>query len=100
MRKFFYGFILFLFLGIAPGLQRAEARVSADKILYNGKVFTADQNRLWAQAVAVRGKQILAVGSDKKSTVISIIFSEIFSLKINHPANFQHFGSMTNKTAH
>lgn len=33
-------------------------------ILTGGKVFTSDTSRLWAQAVAVRGERILAVGSD------------------------------------
>ncbi|HEX7184322.1 MAG TPA: amidohydrolase [Thermoanaerobaculia bacterium] len=33
-----------------------------DVILYNGKVFTSDPDSLWAQAVAVEGKKIQAVG--------------------------------------
>lgn len=36
----------------------------ADIILTGGKVFTSDSTRLWAQAIAVRGERILAVGSD------------------------------------
>lgn len=36
----------------------------ADIILTGGKVFTSDTTRRWAQAIAVRGERILAVGSD------------------------------------
>jgi predicted amidohydrolase YtcJ len=41
----------------------AEAS-SADVILYNGKVFTSDTGHLWAQAVAVEGDRIQAVGGN------------------------------------
>lgn len=36
----------------------------ADIILVNGKVFTSNQNHLFAQAVAVKANKILAVGND------------------------------------
>lgn len=35
----------------------------ADLILTGGKVFTADSTRPWAEAVAIRGERIVAVGS-------------------------------------
>lgn len=35
-----------------------------DLVLTGGKVFTADPARPWAQAVAIRGERIIAVGSD------------------------------------
>jgi predicted amidohydrolase YtcJ len=41
---------------------RADRR--ADTVLYNGKVFTVDEARPWAQAVAIRGSRIVAVGSN------------------------------------
>lgn len=37
---------------------------SADVILTGGKVFTSDPSKPWAQAIAVRGTRIVAVGSD------------------------------------
>ena len=37
---------------------------SADLILYNGKVFTSDPDHLWAQAVAIEGQRIQAVGGN------------------------------------
>ncbi len=42
----------------------AQATPPADTILYHGKVFTADADHPWAQAVAIRGARILAVGND------------------------------------
>lgn len=51
-----------LFLFAAAGVAHAAAR--ADLVLYNGKIFTADSARPWAQAVAIRGQRILAVGND------------------------------------
>ena len=35
-----------------------------DFILYNGKVFTSDKNRLWEEAVAIKGNRIVAVGKN------------------------------------
>lgn len=37
---------------------------NADIILYNGKVFTSDTANLWAEAVAVKGNRIEAVGGN------------------------------------
>jgi len=47
----------------APGV-RAAAQVPADLVLLHGRVYTVDGSRPWAQAVAVRGDRIVAVGSD------------------------------------
>lgn len=38
----------------------------ADLILTGGRVWTGDDGRPWAEAVAVRGERILAVGSDRE----------------------------------
>lgn len=57
-RTFFPLFALLLFA--LPAL----ALPPADTILYHGKVFTADASRPWAQAVAIRGQRIVAVGDD------------------------------------
>ncbi len=39
---------------------------TADLILVNGQVYTLDETRPWAEAVAVRGDRILAVGSNSE----------------------------------
>lgn len=46
----------------AAASARAQDR-TADVILTGGKVFTSDPARPWAEAIAVRGSRILAVGS-------------------------------------
>ena len=50
------------------------APVPADLILHNGKVWTVDQARPVAQAVAVRGSEIVKIGSD----------AAVLALKGNH----------------
>ncbi|HET8650868.1 MAG TPA: amidohydrolase [Gemmatimonadales bacterium] len=35
-----------------------------DLVLYDGKIFTADSAHPWAQAIAIRGERIVAVGQD------------------------------------
>ncbi len=41
-----------------------QASHRADTVLYNGKIFTADGARPWAEAIALRGSRILSVGSN------------------------------------
>jgi len=36
----------------------------ADRILYNGKIYTQDRSQPWAEAVAIAGGRIIAVGKD------------------------------------
>ncbi len=50
-----------------PGLPGMRARVEsqlADLVLVGGRIFTGDQAQPWAEAVAIRGDVIAAVGSD------------------------------------
>jgi predicted amidohydrolase YtcJ len=53
-----------LFLSAVFSLSAFGQQVTADLILFNGKVFTADPAKPYAQAIAVRGMRILVVGSD------------------------------------
>ena len=46
---------------IACGSPRSQP---PDLVLVGGKVFTADENNPWAEAIAIRGDHILAVGSN------------------------------------
>jgi predicted amidohydrolase YtcJ len=52
---------VFLIAALFPVLASAEA---PDLILHNAKVFTSDPAHPWAQAVAIEGSTIQAVGSD------------------------------------
>jgi predicted amidohydrolase YtcJ len=56
-----------LALATAAATLLGPARMPAqtpDLVLLGGKVFTADPARPWAQAIAIRGERIIAVGSD------------------------------------
>ena len=51
----------------AESADRADRRQrEADFVLHNGKVFTADPHRPWAEAVAIRGARLVAVGDDAR----------------------------------
>src|SRR5687768_9158236 len=53
---------LTLVAAILGGLQPLGAQ--ADVVLTGGKVFTGDPARPWAEAIAIRGARILAVGAN------------------------------------
>lgn len=62
MKKVSYVLLVYvLFLQPAYGQQ-----TSADLILHNGKVFTSDSAMPKAEAIAIRGERILAVGSNEE----------------------------------
>ncbi|MDR7457984.1 MAG: amidohydrolase, partial [Armatimonadota bacterium] len=42
----------------------ADGRIAADVVLYNGKIVTADDRFSLAEALAVHGDRIVAVGRD------------------------------------
>ena len=52
-----------LVLALAAGCGKSVEANMADLVLTNGKVWTGDPDRPWAQAVAVRGGTIFRVGS-------------------------------------
>jgi len=55
--------VMVLLLFVFPACRKAE---KADFVITGGKVFTADPLSLHAEAVAVKGNKILAVGTDKE----------------------------------
>ena len=59
------GLIVSLFSGfvLAGG---TEEPMTADLVLFNGKVFTVEKAMPWAQAVAIRDGRFVAVGSDEE----------------------------------
>lgn len=61
-----------LVLAVCFFLGATAARAAApDVIFYNGKVFTSDSGRPWVEAVAVKGKRIVAVGTNQKVRVLA-----------------------------
>jgi len=56
---------LVVLLAGAPGAARAgETAAPADLVLTGGRLYTVDASRSWAEALAVRGGRIVAVGAD------------------------------------
>ena len=55
--------ILSMALGIVHGCKRSPEGNMVDLALLNGKIWTGDPGRPWAEAVAVRGDKIFAVGT-------------------------------------
>jgi predicted amidohydrolase YtcJ len=60
----------------------AAHAASPDVIFFNGKVFTSDSGHLWAEAVAVKGNRILAVGSNQ--TIRALAGHETKLLDLDH----------------
>jgi predicted amidohydrolase YtcJ len=56
--------ILLLLVGIFVNFSVSAQKPAPDLILYNGKIFTSDAAQPNAEAIAIRGERILAVGSD------------------------------------
>ncbi len=52
--------------GCSPAEKKpaADAAKAADFVMTNGKVYTVDEERPWAEAVAVKGQDIVYVGDD------------------------------------
>jgi predicted amidohydrolase YtcJ len=55
-----------LIAGLIVGAQRDDSEGPVDLIVRNATVYTADRRGTMAEAVAVRGNQILRVGSDRE----------------------------------
>jgi cytosine/adenosine deaminase-related metal-dependent hydrolase len=57
-------------LALSAALSTSAAAQSGaappDLVLTGGKVFTADSTRPWAQALAIRGERIVAVGTSEQ----------------------------------
>lgn len=51
---------------MAAGFGAQEASTPADTVVLHAKVYTMNVQQPWAEAVAVRGEKILAVGSEKQ----------------------------------
>jgi len=57
-------FVLSLIALLVTGCAPAPAGDAADTILINGAVYTVDDSLPWAEAVAIKGNVIMAVGSN------------------------------------
>ena len=50
---------------LLPGTQVCAE--TADSVYHNGRIYTVDENRPWAQALAVKGTRLIYVGDDESA---------------------------------
>lgn len=81
-KRFSAGLVLLLSLLCLGGTAAADDSLaeSADVILHHGKVFTSDPGNLWAEAVAVKGNHILAVGGNASVLALAGPGTRLFDL--------------------
>lgn len=63
-----------VFLTVSPLMSQPTGRTvfqSQDMILFGGRVYTGNPNQPWAEAIALRGKRILAIGSDEEISALT-----------------------------
>lgn len=58
----YFVFLTLFFWVLSPLVMRAQ---TAEMILTNGKIFTADSSQLYVEAIAIKGNRILAAGSNE-----------------------------------
>ncbi|MDQ3374824.1 MAG: amidohydrolase [Acidobacteriota bacterium] len=58
--------LLLLIFGISVNFSVLAKQTTPELILYNGKIFTSDTKQPNAEAIAIRGERILAVGSNEE----------------------------------
>jgi predicted amidohydrolase YtcJ len=56
-------FVIFLFLALCATLPSGRAQ-SADTIVHNAKIYTVNADHPWAEALAIQGDKIVAVGTE------------------------------------
>ncbi len=55
--------LLFVLCALVFGCSQNKSTEKADLILTHGRIYTVDDQRPWAEAVAIRGQRIIAVGT-------------------------------------
>jgi predicted amidohydrolase YtcJ len=58
-------FVIFLFSALYATLPRASAQ-GADTIVHNAKIYTVNASHPWAEALAIQGDKIVAVGTESE----------------------------------
>ncbi len=61
------GLVSFFLISLSSVLSAADG-AAAERVLYNGKVFTGEPDHPYAEAVALRGDKIVAVGTKAEAT--------------------------------
>ena len=74
--------ILLLIIGIFVNFSVLAQQTAPDLILYNGKIFTSDTKQPNAEAIAIGGERILAVGSDEEIKKLSNAKTRLIDLQM------------------
>ncbi len=80
MRNIWRALALLLALGFASSCKTAPEGKMVDLVLVNGKVWTGVASRPWAEAVAVRGARIHAVGTTAELSRLSASGAKLVDL--------------------
>jgi hypothetical protein len=64
-RRLRIGFIATILVTLGPVGYGLAADIAADVVISNARVYTVNATKPWAEAVAIRGDKIVAVGSAK-----------------------------------
>jgi hypothetical protein len=59
----------------------AAAKGKADRVLFNGRIYTVDPSQPWASAVAIRGRRIAYVGTDAGAKALAGPKTEMVNLR-------------------
>ena len=68
-----------------PRLHAQQSGARATVILHNGKILTVDAQFSTAQAVAIQGDKIAAVGDNAKILAMALWPSGLFGCNLTHP---------------
>jgi predicted amidohydrolase YtcJ len=63
--------LLILGIVLLSTAVNAQQQQAPDLVLFHGRVFTSDPANRWAEAVAIRGNRIVAVGTDSAVTALA-----------------------------
>ena len=74
---------VFALLLCACVLGAASTRAADEQLLYNGKIFTAEPEHPYAEAVAIRGDKIVAVGNRGEVSNVMASSAKMIDLKGN-----------------
>ncbi len=72
--------LIILFILYSMLFVLSAAADDADMILINGTVWTADNEKLWTEAIAVRGDRIIAAGNNEEMEQYKNVNTEVIDL--------------------
>jgi len=72
--------LIFILLFLAASCSTSENK-QADKVYTNGKIYTVNEAQPWAEAIAIKDGEIIAVGSDEDVTGLKGDATEVTDLE-------------------